>query len=339
MKRCGRFRILLAGTIVCLTATVVQSNTLKEVKDRGFLRCGVNQSLPGFSDVDDAGRPYGLDVEYCQGLSAAIFNDKTKVEYIRLSGSSRFPALENGEIDVLARNTTWTMSRDVAHGDYVGVSFYDGQGFMVRRSLGVYSAQELNGVKVCVGKGTTTELNAVDYFKSNKIRVKLLRLENTADLVEAYDSGKCDVFTTDRSGLAAQRGKLSEPDAHIVLPEIVSKEPLGPVVRQNDSQWADIARWSLNCWINAEEMGITRRNVNRSLKSKIPSVRRLLGKEGEFGDMLGLSQNWCYNFIALVGNYGESYARNVGLETPLKLKRGMNELWSNGGILYAPPIR
>lgn len=330
---------LLYLFVLCVLANPLLANTLKEVRDRGFIRCGVNQSLPGFSDVDNKGIHYGLDVEFCQGVSAAIFNDKTRVRYVPLSGSARFPALQEQQIDILARNTTWTMTRDVSHGDYVGVSFYDGQGFMVRRSLGVYSAQELSGTKVCVARGTTTELNAVDYFKSNRIKVNLVKFENNQDLVDAYDQGKCDVFTTDRSGLAAQRGKLSDPEAHVVLPEIVSKEPLGPVVRQDDHQWADIARWSLNCWINAEEMGVTKRNVNRQLKSKVPGIRRLLGKEGGFGGLLGLNKNWCYNIIALVGNYGESYARNVGPSTPLKLKRGMNELWSNGGILYAPPIR
>jgi len=313
--------------------------TLEDVKARGFVRCGVNTGLPGFSNPDRDGIYTGLDVDYCRGLAAAIFNDGAAVEFVPLSASKRFDALVGDQIDVLARNTTWTMSRDTAFGEYVGVSYYDGQGFMVRRNLGINSATELNGQRICVLNGTTTELNAVDYFTTNRMQVQYVKFETNSDLVAAYDAERCDVYTTDRSGLAALQLNLRKPSAHKILPEIVSKEPLGPVVRQNDPVWADIARWTLNCWINAEEMGVDRGNVNSQLRSKVPSVLRLLGREGSFGDRLGLTNSWCYNMIAVVGNYGEAYDRNVGPETPLKLQRGVNALWTNGGLMYAPPIR
>lgn len=329
--------------LLAMSAVIYQQSataaTLDDVRDRGFIRCGVNVGLPGFSSPDADGIYTGLDVDYCRSLAAAIFNDGSAVEYVPLSSSQRFDALTRGDIDVLARNTTWTMSRDTAYGEFVGVSYYDGQGFMVRRSMGVNSATELSGARVCVLSGTTTELNATDYFNSNRLKVRFVKFGDGGQLVSAYDQRQCDVYTTDRSGLAAQQLRLEKPSAHKILPEIISKEPLGPVVRQNDAQWADIARWTLNCWINAEEMGIERKNVNRLIKSSVPSVRRLLGREGDFGKNLGLQNSWCYNVIALVGNYGESYDRNVGPETPLKLQRGVNALWTNGGILYAPPIR
>ncbi len=334
--RTAQALLLCCGTLVALQT---QAGTLEDVKARGFVRCGVNTGLPGFSNPDEDGIYTGLDVDYCRGLAAAIFNDGEAVEYIPLSASKRFEALVGGEIDVLARNTTWTMSRDTAFGEYVGVSYYDGQGFMVRRKLGVNSATELNGQRICVLNGTTTELNAVDYFSTNRMQVRYVKFETNSELVEAYDSGRCDVYTTDRSGLAALQLNLEKPSAHKILPEIVSKEPLGPVVRQGDPVWEDIARWTLNCWINAEEMGVGRRNVNGLLKSKVPSIRRLLGREGDFGKALGLSNSWCYNMVAIVGNYGEAYDRNVGPDTPLKLQRGVNALWTNGGLLYAPPIR
>lgn len=316
-----------------------EAATLDDVQNRGFIRCGVNTGLPGFSNPDADEIYVGLDVDYCRGVAAAVFNDDSAVEYVPLNSSQRFNALTRGDIDVLARNTTWTMSRDTAYGEFVGVSYYDGQGFMVRRSMGINSATELNDARVCVLSGTTTELNATDYFKSNRLNVRFVKFDNGGDLVKAYDEQRCDVYTTDRSGLAAQQQKLSKPSAHKILPEIISKEPLGPVVRQNDPQWADIARWTLNCWINAEEMGVERKNVNRLIKSRVPSIRRLLGRDGDFGENLGLQNSWCYNIIALVGNYGEAYDRNVGPNTPLKLQRGVNALWTNGGILYAPPIR
>lgn len=341
---CRMIRGLPVGLLALLVAGVsmtVGAGTLQDVQKRGELRCGVNQGLPGFSDKDGNGRYQGLDVDYCKAVAAAIFNDTSAaVEYVPLSASRRFEALTGKDIDLLARNTTWTMSRDAEHGEFIGISYYDGQGFMVPKSLGVHSAQELDNARVCVNTGTTTELNAVDYFSSLNIKVRYVKFENTQDVVDAYDNGDCDVFTTDRSGLAAQRGKLADPEAHRVLPEIISKEPLGPVVRQDDAQWADIARWSLFCLINAEELGVSRRNVNQhASRSDVPAVRRLLGLDGEFGQSIGLDDKWCYNIIARVGNYAEIYERNVGPETPLQLKRGVNALWSNGGILYAPPIR
>jgi len=265
-----RKHIFLILGIYCLSGAVTAfADTLNEVKLRGYLRCGVNQGLPGFSEELRDGSFVGLDVDYCRALAAAIFDNADAVEFKKLNAARRFEALRSGEIDILARNTTWTMSRDIEFGDFVGVLFYDGQGFMVRRTLGIGSALELDGAKVCVTSDTTTQLNAVDFFKVNRVPVRLVEFENTIEAVRAYDKRECDVFTTDRSGLAAQRGKLSEPTSHIVLPEIISKEPLGPVVRHQDNRWADVARWTLNCLINAEELGVTRRNVNRESNSKV----------------------------------------------------------------------
>jgi len=264
------------------------------------------------------------------------------VKFTPLSAKQRFTALSSGEIDILSRNTTWTMTRDTQLGlNFAGVNYYDGQGMMVPTSLGVKSAKELDGANICTNTGTTTELNITDYFRANGMKFNLVAFEKADEVVAAYDAGRCDVYTTDRSGLAAQRTKLTQPDAHMVLPEIISKEPLGPVVRQGDDQWFNIVRWTLNAMINAEEMGISSKNVNnKKFASKLdPSVARLIGKEGKFGQELGLSNDWAYNVILKVGNYGESYEANVGPNTPLKLDRGVNALWSKGGILYAPPIR
>lgn len=330
---------LVLVSLAVLWANPAAADTLDEVKSRGFIRCGVNQGLPGFSEEAADGTYSGMDVDYCRALAAAIFDDTSALRFTKLTASERFDALLANQIDILARNTTWTLSRDIDYGEFVGVSFYDGQGFMVRRQLGISSALELDGAKVCVTTGTTTELNAVDFFKQNRVPVELVEYPSNTEAVRAYDNNDCDVFTTDRSGLAAQKGKLSQPNSHIVLPEIISKEPLGPIVRHGDDRWEDVARWTLNCLINAEELGITKRNVNQKSNSKVPAIRRLLGFEGEFGDSIGLVNTWCYNAVALVGNYSEIYERNVGVDTPLNLKRGVNELWTNGGILYAPPIR
>jgi general L-amino acid transport system substrate-binding protein len=316
-------------------------STLAQVQAKGFVQCGVSQGLPGFSNADDSGNWTGLDVDLCRAVAAAVFGDASKVKFSPLSAKQRFTALSSGEIDILSRNTTWTMTRDTQLGlNFAGVNYYDGQGMMVPTALGATSALELDGANICTNTGTTTELNITDYFRANNMSFNLVAFEKADEVVAAYDAGRCDVYTTDRSGLAAQRGKLTNPDAHVVLPEIISKEPLGPVVRQGDDQWFNIVRWSLNAMINAEEMGINSGNVNATQYNQVsPGVARLVGKEGNFGEELGLSNDWAYNIIKQVGNYGESYEKHVGENTPLKLARGVNALWSNGGILYAPPIR
>ena len=312
-------------------------STLEAVKAKGYVQCGVSQGLPGFSNADDNGNWTGIDVGLCRGVAAAVFGDADKVRFTPLSAKQRFTALSSGEIDILSRNTTWTMTRDTQLGlNFAGVNYYDGQGMMVPSDLGVTSATELDGANICTNTGTTTELNITDYFRSNNMSFELVAFEKADEVVAAYDAGRCDVYTTDRSGLAAQRTKLTNPDAHVVLPEIISKEPLGPVVRQGDDQWFNIVRWSLNAMINAEELGVTQSNVDSMMGSDNPSIKRLLGEEGNFGEELGLSNDWAANLIKAVGNYGESYDAHV---TPLGLARGVNALWSDGGILYAAPIR
>jgi general L-amino acid transport system substrate-binding protein len=273
-------------------------------------------------------------------MAAAIFGDKMKVKFTPTTGKTRFTALASGEIDVLARNTTWTFSRDTDLGfEFVGVNYYDGQGFMVRKKLGIKSATELDGASVCIQTGTTTELNLADYFRSLKMSFTPVVVEDAAEARQNYDKGACDVYTTDRSGLAAQRSVLSEPDAHMVLPEIISKEPLGPLVRHGDNKWGDIARWTLNALISAEELGVTSANIDSMKTSNNPEIKRLLGTEGNLGGMIGLSKDWAYNAIKAGGNYAEVYERNIGPNTPIALARGVNALWSKGGILYSPPFR
>jgi general L-amino acid transport system substrate-binding protein len=333
-------KAIAAAAALTLVGFAAQAQTLDAVKSRGHVLCGVSQGLPGFSNPDDKGNWTGIDVDVCRAVGAGIFGDDKKVKYVPLSAKERFTALQSGEVDVLSRNTTWTFSRDNSLGlEFVGVNYYDGQGFMVRKDLGVKSAKELAGAAVCTNTGTTTELNVSDYFRANKMEYKVVAFEKADEVVAAYDAGRCDVYTTDRSGLAAQRTKLKNPDAHVVLPEIISKEPLGPAVRHGDSQWADIVRWSLNTMIIGEELGITSANVDKMKGSANPEVKRMLGMEANFGEQLGLGQDFSYNILKKVGNYAESYNRNVGPDTPLKLDRGLNALWNAGGILYAPPFR
>ncbi len=333
-------KTIAASVLIAATAGMVQADeTLDAVKAKGYVQCGVSQGLPGFSNPDDQGTWTGLDVDFCRAMGAAIFNDAEAVKYTPLSAKVRFTALTSGEIDVLARNTTWTMSRDTDFGEFVGVNYYDGQGFMVPKALGVAAATELDGAAVCTNTGTTTELNVADYFRANNMKYTVVAFEKADEVVAAYDAGRCDVFTTDRSGLAAQRTKLAKPDDHVVLPEIISKEPLGPLVRHGDSQWADVARWTLNCMINAEESGITSANVAEMKASTNPGIKRMMGTEGDLGSKIGLASDFCANVVAAVGNYAESYNRNVGPDTPLKLERGANALWSDGGVLYAAPMR
>ena len=336
-----KLSLIVAGVAALAAASAAQAGTLEDVRAKGFIQCGVSQGLPGFSNADDSGKWTGLDVEMCEAVAAAVFGDKNAVKYTPLSAKQRFTALSSGEIDILSRNTTWTMTRDTQLGlNFAGVNYYDGQGMMVPTALGVSSATELDGANICTNTGTTTELNITDYFRANGMSFNLVAFEKADEVVAAYDAGRCDVYTTDRSGLAAQRGKLTNPDNHVVLPEIISKEPLGPVVRQGDDVWFNIVRWSLNAMINAEEMGINSANINQMTYNKItPAEARFIGKEGKFGAELGLADDWAYQIIRQVGNYGESYERNVGPNTPLKLDRGVNALWSQGGIMYAAPIR
>jgi general L-amino acid transport system substrate-binding protein len=336
------FSKIATGTAVAaiMLAGTAAAGTLDDIKSKGFIQCGVSQGLPGFSNPDDKGNWTGLDVDFCRALGAAIFGDAKKVKYSPLSAKVRFTALQSGEIDVLPRNTTWTFTRDVALGlEFVGVNYYDGQGFMVRKKLGVKTATELDGAAICTNTGTTTELNVADYFRSKSMKYTVVAFEKADEVVAAYDAGRCDVYTTDRSGLAAQRTKLRNPDDHMVLPEIISKEPLGPVVRHGDNAWGDVARWTLNSMIIAEELGVSSKNVDQMKSSKNPEIRRLLGTEGSTGKVLGLSKDWAYNIIKQVGNYSEVYNRNVGPDTPLMLARGVNALWTKGGLMYAPPMR
>lgn len=331
---------IATGAAAFLAAGVAGAATLDDVKAKGFVQCGVSQGLPGFSNQGDSGEWTGIDVDFCRGVAAAIFNDPSAAKFTPLSAKERFTALSSGEIDVLSRNTTWTMTRDTQLGlNFSAVNYYDGQGMMVPSSMGISSATELDGANICTNTGTTTELNITDYFRSNNLKFNLVAFEKADEVIAAYDAGRCDVFTTDRSGVAAQRLKLTNPGAHVVLPEIISKEPLGPVVRQGDDNWLNIIKWTHFAMVNAEELGVNSANADEMAKSKNPSIRRLLGSEGTFGDSLGISNDWALNIVKHVGNYGETYARNVGPDTPLKLVRGANALWTDGGLQYAPPIR
>lgn len=332
---CGVLMFLMA-----LGSPLRADETLSQVKARGYVVCGVSQGLPGFSNPDDKGNWSGIDVDVCRAVAAAIFADDSKVKYSPLSNKERFAALQSGEVDLLSRNTTWSMHRDTALGlDFTGVNYYDGQGFMVRRDLGVTSVNQLDGASLCVNLGTTTELNAADYFKSRGMSYEIITFEKADETVAAYNAGRCNSYTTDQSGLYAQRLKLTDPNAHMVLPEIISKEPLGPVVRQGDSQWADIVRWSLYAMIAAEELGVTSQNIDEKANLDNPDIKRLVGLDGTFGQNLNIEPRWAYYIVKQVGNYEESFERNVGVQTPLGIARGVNALWTKGGLHYAPPIR
>ena len=338
MKRVSLvFTVALAAAFSTEAAT---AQTLKTVKDRGMLSCGVSQGLPGFSSPDDKGNWTGLDVDVCRAIAAAVFNDPTKVKFVPLSAKDRFTALQSGEIDVLSRNTTWTLSRDTSLGaNFTGVTYYDGQGFMVKKSLKVNSALELNSASVCVQTGTTTEQNLADYFKGNNMKYEVIAFGTNDEAVKAYESGRCDVFTTDVSGLYADRLKLANAADHVVLPEVISKEPLGPMVRHGDDQWFDIVKWTLYALITAEELGITQKNVDEMAKSTKPEMKRVFGVDGNLGEQLGLTKDWVSRIVKAVGNYGETFDRNVGAGSKLGIARGINALWNKGGIQYAPPIR
>lgn len=314
--------------------------TLQKVKDRGELVCGVNTGIAGFSAPDDKGNWSGLDVDFCRAIAAAIFKNAGKVKYVPLTAKERFTALQSGEVDLLSRNTSWTMSRDTSAGmTFTGINYYDGQGFMVKKSLGVASAKEIAGASVCVQTGTTNELNLADFFRQRGMDYKPVVFEKLPETIQAYNADRCDVLTADASQLYSIRLSLGAPQEHIVLPEVISKEPLGPAVRQGDAQWANIVRWSLFAMINAEELGVTSGNADEMLASPNPEIKRLLGKEGDFGKGIGLDNDWAYQILKSVGNYGQSFDRNVGEGSRLKISRGQNALWRDGGLQYAPPIR
>ena len=323
-----------------LSAQAASAHTLKTVKDRGMLSCGVSQGLPGFSTPDDKGNWTGLDVDICRAIAAAIFNDATKIKFVPLSAKDRFTALQSGEIDVLSRNTTWTLSRDTSLGaNFTGVTYYDGQGFLVKKSLKVNSALELNSASVCVQTGTTTEQNLADYFKGNNMKYEVIAFGTADETVKAYESGRCDVFTSDVSQLYAERLKVANPADHVVLPEVISKEPLGPMVRHGDDQWFDIVKWTLFAMVGAEELGITQKNADEMAKSDKPELKRAFGADGNLGEQLGLTKDWLSRIVKATGNYGESFERNVGSGSKLQISRGLNNLWNKGGIQYSPPIR
>ena len=330
----------LAGAAFAVVGALsANAGTLDQVKARGQLICGANPGLAGFGLPDNQGVYKGLDVDECRAIAAAIFNDPNKVKFLPINAKDRPTILASGEIDVLIRNTTWTLSRQTGGMFFTGINFYDGQGFMVRKKLGVDSALKLDGASVCVQQGTTTELNLADYFRANNMKLDAISYATDDEATKAYDEGRCDAYTTDASGLYSERLKMSNPDDHIVLPEIISKEPLGPSVRRDDIQWFQIVQWTHFALITAEELGVTQKNVDEKLKSDNPGIRRLLGVEGSFGQGLGLTNDWGYRIIKAVGNYGEIFERNVGQGSPIKIARGLNALWNKGGLQYAPPIR
>ena len=333
-------KIALAFVAVGAFAVSANAGTLEDVKDRGVLRCVVSTGIAGFAYPDENGVWRGFDVEFCRATAAAVLGDATKIKAVTSTGKTRFTMLNTNEGDVLWRNTTITFSRDVGVKlRFHGVNYYDGQGFMVNKNLGVSSAKELDGASICIQTGTTTELNLADYFHANGMEYEAVTIETNAEARQNYLSGRCDVYTTDASGLAATRSVFPDPGNHIVLPEIISKEPLGPATRHGDDQWSDIVTWVLNATITAEEKGITSANVDSMKNSKDPEVLRLLGVEGNQGAELGLSKDWAYQIIKQIGNYGEIFERNIGVNTAIGLERGQNALWTNGGLQYSPPFR
>lgn len=331
--------ILMTGLVFAYSVRAEQ-RTLDIIKARGMVHCGVSHGLPGFASPDDKGDWSGLDVDLCRAIAAAIFDDAERVRFTPLSAKERFTALQSGEIDVLARNTTWTMQRDTALGlDFVAVNYYDGQAFMVPRAYGIKTVSELDGATLCGNQGTTTELNAADYFRTHGMAYEMVTYEKSDEAIAAYAAGRCDAYTTDVSGLYAERLKLPNAHEHMILPEIISKEPLGPAVRHGDNQWGDIVRWTHNAMLIAEELDVTQQNIMAMRRSPNPAIQRLLGVNGAFGENIGLTRDWASRIIRHVGNYGESFERNVGQNSRLGIARGLNALWTKGGLHYAPPIR
>ncbi|MBI5780644.1 MAG: amino acid ABC transporter substrate-binding protein [Rhodocyclales bacterium] len=339
MKKKTLVATLVAACSLCAPAWAGQ--TLDTVLKRGVLHCGVSDGLPGFSYTDATGNYAGIDADFCRAVAAALFGDAKKVKFTPLTAKERFTALQSGEIDVLSRNSTWTISRDVGMGmSFTGVTYYDGQGFLVNKKLGVKSVRELNGATVCIQAGTTTEMNLSDYFRTNGMNYTPVTYEKSDESAKALESGRCDVLTSDQSQLYAQRIKFANPDDYVVLPEVISKEPLGPVVRQGDSEWFNVVRWTLFALVAAEEYGITSSNVDQMAKTSTnPEVRRLLGLDTDFGKDMKLKKDWAYQIVKQVGNYGEVFERNVGKGSPLKIERGLNAQWNKGGLQYAPPFR
>ncbi len=338
MKTSVFFGFAAAAT---LTAGIAAAGTLDDVKAAGELKCGVSTGLVGFAAPDASGKWSGFDVTVCRAVAAAVLGDGDKVKFVPTTGKTRFTALASGEVDLLARNTTWTFSRDVDLGfEFVGVNYYDGQGFMVPKELGVSSAKDLDGATICIQTGTTTELNLADFFRSNNISYEPVPIETNAEAQQQYLANACDVYTTDASGLAATRATFEDPSAHVVLPEIVSKEPLGPLVRHGDHQWGDVVRWTLNALIAAEELGVTSANMAQMASgTNNPEINRLMGTEGNLGEMLGLDADWAQKALGVGGNYGEIFEKNIGESTPIGLARGLNAQWTQGGLLYTPPFR
>ncbi|MBE0404163.1 amino acid ABC transporter substrate-binding protein [Halomonas citrativorans] len=329
-----------AGAITLTGATNANAATLEETIERGAVQCGVSDGLPGFSAPDGDGNWQGLDVDVCRAVAAAVLGDADAVNYISLNAVERFTALQSGEVDLLSRNTTWTTTRDTTLGlNFAGVNFYDGIGFMVSRDLGISGADELDGAAICIQTGTTTELNVADYFRANDMEFDPIVFDTSEQTVGGFQAGRCDVLTSDTSQLAALRIQLDNPDGAVILPDIISKEPLGPVVRQGDDTWFNIVKWSLFAMLNAEEYGVTSENVDEMVNSENPDIARLLGQDGNYGEGMGLDADWAYNIISQVGNYSESFERNVGMDSPLEIERGANALWNQGGFQYAPPIR
>ncbi|TYP66662.1 L-glutamine-binding protein /L-glutamate-binding protein /L-aspartate-binding protein /L-asparagine-binding protein [Stutzerimonas stutzeri] len=341
MKKSVFLGTAAVATLLAGMGMAQEGSTLAQVKERGELNCGVNTGLVGFAAPDASGNWTGFDVAFCRALAAAVLGDPAKVKFVPTTGQTRFTALSSGEVDVLARNSTWTYSRDTdLKLDFIGVNYYDGQGFMVRSDLGVTSAKELDGATICIQTGTTTELNLADYFRANNMTYTPVNIDSNAEGEQQYMAGACDAYTTDASGLAATRAAFADPETHIILPEIISKEPLGPAVRHGDSNWGDIARWTLNALIAAEEYGVTSRNIEELVRSsENPEVQRLLGTTDELGAMMGLDAEWARRAILAGGNYGEIFAANIGEQTPIGLARGLNAQWTQGGLLYAPPFR
>ncbi len=330
---------IAAGAVVALgSGTLYAQSTLDAVKSKGYVQCGVNTGLAGFSAPDSRGAWKGIDVDACRAVAAAVFGDATKVRYTPLTAQQRFTALQSGEVDVLLRNTTWTITRDTSLGlNFVGVNYYDGQGFMVPKKLNVKSARQLNGATICVQPGTTTELNLADYFRASGMNFKPVVIEKLEEVTNAYFSGRCDVFTTDVSGLVSTRSsRAPNPADHVILPEVISKEPLGPVVRHGDDRWFDVVKWTLFAMLEGEELGLTSKNIDQHVSSTNPAIQRFVGASGDIGKMLALDNRWAYNIVKQVGNYGESFAANL---TPLGFDRGINNLWTKGGLMYAPPVR
>ena len=341
MKQKNLLAAVGAALTVAAVAPAQAGETMDAIKARGEIRCGVSDGLPGFSYTDEKGVVRGIDADFCRALAAAVFGDANKVKFTPLTAKERFTALQSGEIDVLSRNTTWTMSRDTGMGMVfpAAVVYYDGQGFLVNKKLGVKSAKELDGATVCIQAGTTTELNLADYFRTHKMKYTPITYDKSDESAKGLEAGRCDVLTSEQSQLYAQRIKMANPDQYVVLPEVISKEPLGPVVRPGDHEWFSTVRWTHYAMLIAEEFGVTSKNVDEMKKSNNPEIRRLLGVDADFGKAIGLPQDWAYQVIKQVGNYGESFERNVGKGSPLKIERGLNALWTQGGLQYAPPIR